>query len=217
MRRIGKRSALVIVFLLCSVVNLRAAVTLMWDTYVQGSTIANYINVFRQAGSTCDGPFDVLATIPITQPTYDDTTAVYGNTYCWKLNADTNNILAPDPNAGETSADSNRVVAVAEAADPVVTTLTTSTTQTSCVGIYQMAAGTSVRTVTLPQASTLPLGRTCQYVLVSGAGMIVVPYSGDTLNGVSGATPTFTASELGVSVTVESTTNWRVLTAVENP
>ena len=108
-----KIASVLTLLLLGSTVNLPAVVTLGWDTYVQGTPTANYINVFRQAGSACDGPFAVLATVAVTQTSYDDTTAVDGNTYCWKLNADTNNILAPNASAGATSLDSNHLVAVA--------------------------------------------------------------------------------------------------------
>lgn len=61
-----------------------AGVNLVWDIYIQGSTLATQFSVYRQTGT---GPAVKVATVPIAQPLYSDMTVVTGQTYTWTVTA----------------------------------------------------------------------------------------------------------------------------------
>ena len=61
-----------------------ASVNLVWDVYIQGSTVATQFFVYRQTGTS---PAVKVATVPITQPLYSDVTVITGQTYTWTVTA----------------------------------------------------------------------------------------------------------------------------------
>jgi hypothetical protein len=103
---------------------------------------------------------------------------------------------------------------------PTVTALSSDTALSTCQNgdIYQVTATTAAITVTLPAGSTGTVGNTCSIYLIatgSGGGLVVARKDTDTLNGRAVDSPVLTSTELGVTATLETTTNWRANTSLE--